>query len=113
MAEVFKNAGYEAAKIAGRSPEMDITARKLAGLAREFAREHSDDGTFERSIEVHESRGRNRVRQLLVVATDPLAAVKEFGHVIRNEADGPVLGYVKGQHSMFKAMKAMPEDRGD
>jgi hypothetical protein len=108
VSTVYGNAGIEAAKIGGDSPEMDAAANRLAELARTAAMEHNDSGRFAGSIEVANVPGLRGVRDRLTYATDPLAAFKEFGHVIRNEKDGPELGYVPGQHSMQKAWQRMP-----
>lgn len=98
MATVYRNAGIEAARIAGRSPAMDEAAIKLVALARAQGVEPV------RSRNVPGPRG---VRDRIVESLDPLEAPKEFGHVIRNRADGPILGYVRGLHRMQKAWKAM------
>jgi hypothetical protein len=54
-------------------------------------------------------RGKDR----LVVSNDPLGVPKELGHVVRNRADGPVLGYVKGARYMARAIEQTPEVSGD
>ena len=113
VAEVYKYAGLEAAKIAGQSPEMDRVANELARLVRSEAAKHRRSGDFSDNILVRKVRGRRGVMDREVVADDPLAAVKEFGHVIRNEKNGPELGHVKGQFNMANAIKRLPEVRGD
>lgn len=112
MADVFANAGIEAARIVGESPEMDRVANAIAtrGRARALAR---GDLAFATSIRVVRVRGRRGVTDRVIEATDPLAAPKELGHVIRNEADGPVLGFVPGLRYLGGAVRAMPEVRGD
>jgi hypothetical protein len=111
MAEVFASAGIDVARIAGNSSEMDRVAADLARHAKTEAAKHSKDGTFERSIEVVNVPGRRGVRDRLVTATDPLAAIKEFGHTITS--DGAPIGYVPGQHSLRNAINRMPADNGD
>ena len=113
MADVYPIAGITAAKIAGDSAEMDIVSAGLAGLARAEAAKHNDSGKFSGSIRVRKVRGKRGVNDRLIEATDPLAAVKEFGHAVQNEKDGPVLGYVKGQHSMGNAIRRMPRVSDD
>lgn len=112
MSVVYASAAILAAQIAGESSEMDAVANKLAGLARSEASKVAGS-VFANSIVVQRARGKRGVTDRLVVATDPLAAAKELGHVIRNRADGPVLGRVKGLHPMGKAVAALPEDHGD
>jgi hypothetical protein len=113
MADVYVTAGIEAAKIAGESTEMNVVADELAARAKAEAGKHNDGGTFASSIGVVRARGKRGVTDRLVIATDPLAVPKELGHVVKNEKGGPVLGYVKGQHSMGKAVASMPEVTGD
>jgi hypothetical protein len=99
VATVYRNAGIEAARIAGNSAEMDRVASKLAALA-------SAQGV--EPVRVRNVAGRRGVRDRVVESLDPLEVPKEFGHVIRNEAGGPVLGYVQGLHRMQRAWKRMP-----
>lgn len=113
MADVYALAGIEAAKIAGESAEMDAVADELVARAKAEAGKHNDNGTFAASIRKIRARGKRGVTDRLVIATDPLAVPKELGHVVKNESGGPVLGYVKGQHSMGKAVASMPEVTGD
>ena len=114
VAEVYANAGIDAARIAGEDPEMDRVANKLAALIKAEARGHRASGReFADSIVVRKVRGRRGVTDREVVATDPLAAAKEFGHVIRNTADGPDLGYVRGMFTMARAIAKLPEVPGD
>lgn len=114
VAEVYPTAGIDAARIAGEDPEMDRVANLLKGLIATEARGHRASGhVFAESLVVRRVRGRRGVTDREVVATDPLAAPKEFGHVIRNEADGPVLGYVRGMFTMARAIRKLPEVSGD
>lgn len=114
VAEVYASAGIDAARIAGEDAEMDRVAGKLAVLVKAEARGHRSSGhIFAESILVRRIRGRRGVTDREVVATDPLAAAKEFGHVIRNEADGPELGYVRGMFTMARAIAKLPGVPGD
>jgi len=99
MATVYRNAGIEAAKITGRSSEMDRIAGILATRASAAGIE---------PVRVRNVPGPRGVRDRIVESLDPLEVPKEFGHVIRNQADGPVLGYVRGLHRMQKVVKSMP-----
>ncbi len=101
MAKVYANAG-EAAKIAGNSSEMDRVANSLKIRAKAAAVQHRDSGKFGDSIVTRTVRGPRGVLDRLVVATDPLAAVKELGHTT------PSGTRVPGQHSMLKAIASMP-----
>ncbi|MBN9209353.1 MAG: DUF5403 family protein [Microbacterium ginsengisoli] len=112
MAEVYANAGIIAAQLAGDSIEMDRIAEDLASRTRANAAERGD-ADYAASVRVTRARGRNGVTDRLVEATDPLAAPKELGHVVRNSPDGPVLGYVRGMRYMSRAVTETPEVRGD
>lgn len=112
MSSVNASAGILAAKIASDDIEMDVVAEELATIARAEAAAVAGH-EFASSIEVQRVRGPRGVTDRLVVATDPLAAAKELGHVVRNETDGPVLGYVRGLHPMGKALAKMREVPGD
>lgn len=114
VAEVYANVGIDAARIAGEDPEMDRVANLVASLVKAEARGHRASGhEFADSVIVTRVRGRRGVMDRAVIATDPLAAAKEFGHVIRNEADGPDLGYVQGMFTMARAIAKLPEVPGD
>jgi hypothetical protein len=114
VAEVYADVGIDAARIGGEDPEMDRVANKLAALVKAEARGHRASGrVFAASVIVQRVRGRRGVTERAVVATDPLAAAKEFGHVIRNQADGPELGYVRGMFTMARAIAKLTEVSGD
>ncbi len=112
MASVNITASIVAAQLAGESAEMDAVAEDLAARAKAEAMKHHDSA-FATSIRVVRTPGKRGVTDRLVVATDPLAVPKELGHIIRNQPDGRVLGYVKGMHYMGKAAASMPEASGD
>lgn len=99
MATVYRNAGIEAAKIVGNSSAMDAAAAQLAALAR---------GAGVDPVRVRNVPGQRGVRDRIVESLDPLEVPKEFGHVIRNQPDGPILGYVPGLHRMQAAWRRMP-----
>jgi len=105
MAEVFDSVTRTVSIMAGKSTVMDSVADELAELARGFASKHSGpNDAFVRSIRVQKAgNGKDR----LVVATDPLAIPKELGHVVISH--GELAGYVKGQHSLGKAVAAIHE----
>lgn len=107
VAEVYPIAGILAARIAGEDPEMDRVARTLQGLVKSEAAKHRLSGQFGASIIVQRARGKRGVMDRIVVATDPLAAIKEFGHRIVTK-DGDEVGYVKGMHTMAKAIQRLP-----
>ncbi|GIT80182.1 hypothetical protein LLS1_18510 [Leifsonia sp. LS1] len=106
MAEVFANAGIEAALLAGESDGLDEIANTLLRRAKANAAKHAKDGTFENSLEVVRTRGKRGVTDRLVQSTDPLAVPKELGHALVR--DGETIGYVKGQHSLGNAVRSMP-----
>jgi len=107
MAEVFDSVTRAVSIMAGQSAEIDKVADELAAKVRANA---SHDSDFARSIRtVKAGNGKDR----LVIATDPLAVPKELGHVVRNETDGPVLGYVKGMRYMARAVAQTPEVTDD
>jgi hypothetical protein len=99
VATVYRNAGIEAAKIVGNSAELDQVASRLAALARAAGVE---------PVRVRNVPGPRGVRDRVIESLDPLEVPKEFGHVIRNRADGPILGYVRGLHRMQGAWRRMP-----
>lgn len=111
MAEIFDRIGGESleslvAGLAGSSPEMDEVASRIETVMRAEAAKSVDTGEFERSITtVKAGKGKDRI----IGSTDPLAVPKEFGHVIRNEKDGPILGYVPGLHILWKTINRLPE----
>lgn len=113
MADVYANAGLAAAQIAGESIELDLIAEKVRAKAAANALANGDVD-FADSLEVQDlpANIRRSVRTRAVVATDPLAAPKEFGHVVRNEADGPILGFARPLRYLFNATKSLPEVKG-
>jgi hypothetical protein len=114
VADVYANAGLIASQIAGDSDELDVVAEELR-LRAEGNALANGDVVFAESLEVQNVPAaiRRSVRTRAVVANDPLAAPKEFGHVVRNESGGPVIGYARPLRYMFNAMRSLPEDKGD
>lgn len=109
MAQIYAGVERTAAQLTARSGEIKTMAKRIQVLAKSIAAASRDSGAFGRSIVVRAAgRGLDRV----VVATDPLAAPKEFGHIVRNEAGGPALGYVRGLHVMAKTYQRLPEVTG-
>lgn len=107
MADVFDSITRTVSIMAGKSAEIDKVAQEIAARVRVNA---SNDPDFANSVKVVKAgNGKDRI----IKATDPLAAPKELGHVIRNEPDGPVLGYVKGLRYMARAVAETPEVSGD
>jgi hypothetical protein len=110
MAEVFNGARRIVAKMAADSGAMDQTAEEVASVMRTVADREGAGGEFINSIGVvRAGRGLDRI----VGASDWLSVPIEMGHVIRNEPDGPVLGYVRGKHVVPKTVANLPEVTGD
>lgn len=97
MAQVYRSAVIEAAKIAGLSSEMDSEAAKIASRARANASGH---GSLASRISVEKSRGPRGVTDREVVLEHPEAEFIEFGHV--NKRDG---SWVKGVRVMRDAIE--------
>lgn len=107
MADVFDSVTRSVSIMAGKSAEMDRVAHEIAARVKVNA---ANDPNFAKSVKVIKAgNGKDR----LIVATDPLAAPKELGHVVRNEPDGPVIGYAKGLRYMGRAVADTPEVTGD
>lgn len=106
MATVYAGVERLGAYMTAKAGEVDATAKKVKALAEAIAGStRGTGGRFTRSFKIRRAgRGLDRV----VVNVDPLAAPIEFGHVVRNDADGPVLGYVRGTHVMAKTYQRMP-----
>jgi len=105
MAQVFKGAGTEAARVAGNDPEMDRVADRMADLIRATAAPHRDTGAFGESVEVHNVRGKRGVRDRLVTVSDPDAEHIEYGHATTGpDGEG---AWVPGLHIVGRAYQAM------
>jgi hypothetical protein len=114
VAVVKKFVALEVARIASRSSEMDVAAKRVKAAAVSEAAKHRDSGAQGDSIVIVRSRNRRSrgVEDRVVMVTDPLGAIKEFGHVMRN-ADGEEIGYVPGNHVMQRALSKIPAVSGD
>jgi hypothetical protein len=107
MAQVYKGfngAANQAARIAGRSAEMDIVAEAIAREIRDLAIGHSITGAFFESIDTAEIRGKRGVTDRIVYSADPAAVSIEFGHLTRlgRGVEGP-RQYVEGLHIFGRA----------
>jgi hypothetical protein len=80
MGRVYKYAGLEAAKIAGKLPQMDATADRVMLAVLAAGGPHFKTGQFAKSIKTANVRGRNGVRDRIVYSTDPNLWSIEFGH---------------------------------
>jgi len=98
MAQVYKSVGVEAARIAGRSPEMDAAAERVANAARALAAGHNITGEYLNGIGTSEIRGKRGVTDRIAFVDAEAAASREFGHRTR---DGK--GYVEGLHIFGRA----------
>lgn len=111
MAQVYKLAGIEAAKIAGRSPEMDAAAQHVLARVKVVAAQHRRTGRYIAALEVKNVRGKHGVRDRLVSATDPASLSIEYGHYATKvtksstsrRASSGALTWVPGQFIMTKA----------
>lgn len=90
MAGVFisKNAGPEAARIAGGSVQMDAAAGKVRRAVIAAAAGHRDSGAYIRSLSIQtvpsvEPSRVGFVDDRIVVSTDPGALAIEYGHMQR------------------------------
>lgn len=88
MATVNRGVGRDVAKMAGESPVMDMTADKIADLARAGAGQHRETGAFAASIKTTRTPGKHGVTDRLVYSDDPAAAPIEFGHMTRRGKTG-------------------------
>ncbi len=95
MAQVYKSAGIEAARIAGESVVMDSTAASIAAKARSNAQGH---GSLSSRISAERARGKRGVTDRIVALDHPEAENIEFGHI--NARNGE---WVKGLWVMRNA----------
>lgn len=98
MAQVYRTVGVEAARIAGRSPEMDAAAAKVAAAARAIAVGHNVTGEYLNGIGTSEIRGKRGVTDRIAFVDAEAAASREFGHRTRGGK-----GYVEGLHIFGRA----------
>lgn len=81
MAEIFKSAGVEAARIAGLDPEMDRAAARAEAAIRAEAARHVDTGDFSSSIRSGRVPGKRGVTDRAIWTEKPEAWSIEFGHL--------------------------------
>lgn len=105
MALVFRGAGVEAAKIAGRDPLLDRVAERMAALIRTTAAPNRDSGAYIASVTVKNVRGKSGVRDRLVTVNDPGAESIEWGRATGDGAGGT--RWVPGQLIVTRAYRAM------
>lgn len=95
---VFATAGIEAARIAGRSSEMDRVAAAMHTAFIAAAAPHTRTGNLVSSGRVRTVRGKRGVMDRLFEVTDPDAEHIEWGHVAGDGEGGlrwvPGLGIV-------------------
>ena len=89
MAQVNKDAGVVAARIAGEMPEMDAGASRVEAVIRSEASRHRDTGAFQSSIGKGRTPGKKGVTDRLVWSDDPAAWSIEFGHTTRSGTNVP------------------------
>lgn len=95
MAKVYKNAGLEAARIAGRHREMDHAAAKVLSAIKAEAAAHTDTGAFAASFSVSDAMYTHRmVKDRVISSDDPNALSIEYGHLTRR---GAAPGHVRRQ----------------
>lgn len=112
MAELFDNAELAFAAIANDSDYMDRLAEDFAERVRGFIAPHRDDTDgdhYADSIHVGKAEsGRHGVgHDRVIYSDDPLAVVKEFGHVVVSH--GEIAGFVPGILAFRKAINSTPE----
>lgn len=81
MAQVYRNAGPEAAIIAGRDPEMDVIALKGKASILSVIAGHTKTGDYARSVRIVTAKGSGKVLDRVVMVTDPNAISIEYGHM--------------------------------
>lgn len=84
MGQVYKNAGPDAARVAGLHPDMDVQANLVAMVVRAMIAPHNRTAHLESSIRVRAVPGRSGVTDRLVESTDPAAMHIEYGHMNRD-----------------------------
>ena len=103
MAQVFKGAGTKIAKLPGIQPELDAAAAKIKARAAAAIASSAQNptGSYAASLKVIPARGRNGVRDRLVVADDPAAVHIEYGHLARGANGGT---WVPGEFPLTRAV---------
>lgn len=97
MAEVYRSASLQAARIAGEDPAMDAAAQVVLARARAVATQHRLTGAYLTRFGTERTRGKRGVTDRLVFNDDPGAVSIEFGHTTTTGR------LVPGQHILGKA----------
>lgn len=79
MGQVYKSAGYDAAKIGGTDPAFDVLGLKTKATILGVAAPHTKTGRYNSSVRIRKFRHRG-VPQQMVEVTDPNAMQIEYGH---------------------------------
>lgn len=107
MAYVNERVRVDAARIAGKSPEMDVVAGRTHRAVRAVAAANRLTGNYINNLSVHTVPGLvgngRLVDDRLVVADDEGAASIEFGHMVRFTESRRVK-WVPGQYPMTRGM---------
>lgn len=93
MAQVFRSAAIDAARIVGESRELTTAAEEVAVEVRSRAAATADTGRFASSIDVATDAGPRGVLDRVVVSDDPGAIAIEYGWTT------PAGRRVPGQHA--------------
>lgn len=104
MAQVYRIAAIEAARIAGEDAAMDAAAAKVEATVRGLAAAHNVTGNYLSGVGTERTPGKRGVTDRLVYVDDPAAAHIEFGHLTRRGKDmqGPQ-EWVEGLHIFGRA----------
>lgn len=106
MARVNRNAGIEAARIAGESAAMDAAAKKTLTRARASAAKHANTGAYMASLATGRIKGKKGVTDREVYSDDPAALEIELGHFATRK-DGSPGRFVPGQFNLVRASKGL------
>lgn len=109
MGAVFANAGYEAARVGGDSPEMDAQALRAKSVVLAVAAPHTKSGQYNTRVKiVADTAGNRGVRHLCVISTDPNALSIEYGHWWVTP-EGEVVKWVEGIRIFNRAYDILKE----
>lgn len=97
MAQIYREAAIDAARIAGDDPEMDRVAQMVAADVRAEWGGHRRSGAIAGSIQTGRTAGKRGVSDREVFSTADGVLSAEFGHVAANGR------YVPGVHAFGKA----------
>lgn len=104
MAQVFKSAAIDAARVAGESPVMDAVAQAIADRARGLAASHNVTGEYLAGIGTARIAGKRGVTDRIAYVDHVAAASIEFGHLTRPGRGGKPQHWVPGLHIFRRAM---------